>query len=584
MMHDPSTHADMRTDENTQDGEGRTDCTPGPSACLDSRFPRDTILFGAWPHIVLPDETWTTILEWLGPRDLARIASTCVALCRLANDRRLWERILEADRALDARRHARAAGEYEADWRWAVDETEHDWSAQGAHPRDVYACRLACRRALRAGRIQTIPRSTVLGITVVADAGTQTFWCGRVSTDTKSGARLHRSRLPLDGYGIHLHLAWAERNSLRHAVRYVGTFKNGAYDGHGVVRILRDSDGYGTKCSGRKCPDYEAAVPHPDFCALSDLVGNWAGTPCPTRRTLYAGRWENGKRHGSGLALYDTSSGDRLRACWGEWRRDSLDGRAAFVAFLLPETAARIHPALDCDSMASHTRDMPQGLRSLLDGYGTDGRFTIAFCGKVQNGRIQEGLVTAATGHRFDVMAERNDLYRCTMTAPDGTVYVGQWNAEGYGAAVVADAPRGTLPLPFHKFSHRWTQTNTDAFGRTWHGCWSRGSEMPCGVGPHRVTYPNGDVLVCRCAVGGMLASVVSYTVSPTCADARFAGMVFERCVWRYTPGQFARADDRVIYWPHERHARERADFAAYVRSGLGPWPPIALALYESVL
>ncbi|KAJ8285421.1 hypothetical protein GJAV_G00026620 [Gymnothorax javanicus] len=91
-------------DSSPQDSSSGPDfCPLHDSICsetLQHHVPGGTVR-SCW--FSLPDELWMDILKLMSHRDLCRVAQTCQRLCRLANDRTLWQVvIIENSRNLNA--------------------------------------------------------------------------------------------------------------------------------------------------------------------------------------------------------------------------------------------------------------------------------------------------------------------------------------------------------------------------------------------------------------------------------------------------------------------------------------------------
>lgn len=240
-----------------------------------------------------------------------------------------------------------------------------------------------------------------------------------------------------------------------------------------------------------------------------------------------------------------------------------------------------------------------------------------SFCGRLDphNGTYQcEGIThresplkSARYRHRV-VTVRSTGTYSGTLTLADGTCIDADWRADGNGVGVylafAANAPASIdgrhhidpkgIHVVLHDVFRVCTKSMTDTRGRVWYGCvndcrtnaaichGTRFTHCQCSK---RVVYPNGDVLMCKWR--STLMSVSSFTVSPACPDARFAGRTFDRCHWKFARvaskglSLFDRALE-YMFWPAggPSNATQQYDaFVAYARSGHGPWSDAALSL-----
>jgi hypothetical protein len=484
----------------------------------------------------LADELWTHIMGRLDARSLVAVGATCAHLERLADDNRLWLARMNADFCDDR-------------------DTLPTCGDLAFRTKDVYACRWLRRldaSGTAAPRTQNVCLRGRMALTKISDGGAAAIACGRFGDDGL-----------LEGYGEYrVEIAAKDGNEANHFA-YRGAFRDGAYHGWGTLEIhgipherLHKWVTYGKtiklRCSG-----------------LRTLLGtdHWAAW----HMTRFTGIWSDGLQHGDGVATYSRVNG-MCATYKGQWRYGQWHGRGWFSS----DDGGHCGP----DFVAGR----PHGDVVLRCTGSPD----YLYEGRLHGRMAYSGCFAFADGTRL-VVGSRivGDRVKATLHTAAGEVYDGEWDESNNGEAV----ERGTgHRVSFHDLVRWCTVTRVDRAGRTWRGC----TQKCFGIGEHRgshqdarphgfqkVTYPNGDVLCGRWRHG--LVWVTSFTVSRTCLDNRFAGVIFQGFVWAYR-ADHAHENDEWIFWPRQRSHPQRDLFAAYVQSGLGPWSPKGLAIYGTVL
>lgn len=371
----------------------------------------------------------------------------------------------------------------------------------------------------------------------------------------------------LQGYG-EVDLSQRDNKGRTSAVIYRGMFRDSAYHGRGGLTVECGS------CKGQRhpwdCPVYahRSAVCGGALDVLATIA------PDKHTRVSFWGEFADGLADGFGCATY--TEGDDLRIEYnGEWKRGLWHGRGR----------AESKDGAYCEG--NFVQGRPDGdvrvrcvapIPYLFEGHAarkdaTSGQFTFDDGTRLVVNRLHSSV----------------GLFGVTMHAPDGTVYTnGTWDLNGYGHAT-DPRPSRRRYARFHQFTKPCDMAVTDYHGRVWYGCtggcFGETHHRPRGV--QEITYPNGDVLAVQWdnAVGHLsdrLGSVLSFSVSADCPDARFAGTTFRGCEWWHNKVGEPRGgrSDEWIFDPRNQRTAQWEQFLAYVRSGLGPWSPAALQAY----
>jgi hypothetical protein len=531
----------------------------------------------------LPDEMWSAILQLLDARGLLQVASTCHRMNGLVNDDPQWRLRLARDRA-------------EAD--------DEPWMAEGGDPpgvppKDIYFCRLLVRYGLAPdGRIVPGKRMRAAGRLVLRTSEKGTLLeCGA------------RTSAGLQGYGVRARVGEGEGGIPLSTHFYRGMFDRNRAHGHGTTTCwwigsdcLRKELMFGTYDALRK--------------AIRHLL-EWAGSSARSAYGVpvqYEGSWHEGTMHGRGTLRVCNPSDGWWIVYDGEWADGLFHERGSLYierGALAPLSA---HPLFDTrppwgprrtPHREEERRKRRPLQRLLLESVsvGDPSWRERLFCGRMQWGALHKGTVWSLDGYTFEIQAAPADArddrrapsraYDVTVTTPTRDTLAGRWDAEGNGRAFACDATGADVAFMFHRYTRPCT-ANKDALGRVWDRCVRgcpeyrlvRSAAADDAQHERRIVYPNGDAVVCRWK-GPTLVSVLSFTVSRGCPDRRFAGVTFDKRGWTFKAvgrSAFDHTHEEWIFWPYRRDDPQRAEFAAYVRSGLGPWSPAALALYESVL
>ncbi|AVK75058.1 F-box domain containing protein [Pandoravirus quercus] len=436
---------------------------------------------------LLPDELWLAVFEYLGPRDLAGVQATCTRWSLLACDGALWRPLLAAVMTCTLDLCALVTDDL-----------------TGLAIKDAYACRV----------LQSADRACPPATTASASRGIT------ARRDRKSGALLHGHfdrRGRLQGYG-EVDLLHRDNKGRTSVAIYRGMFRDGARHGRGALTVECGA------CNGQRhswdCPVY--AYMNAACRGVLDVLTALA--PDKHTRVLFRGEFVDGLADGFGCATY--TEGDDLRIEYkGEWKRGRWHGRGR----------ADSKDGAYCEG--NFVRGRPDGdvrVRCVAP-------IPYLFEGHAARKDALVGQFTFDDGTRLIVNRLHSSvgLFGVTMHAPDGTVYTnGTWDLNGYGHAT-DPRPGGRCYARFHQFTKPCDMAVTDYHGRVWHGCtggcFGETHHRPRGV--QEITYPNGDVLVVQWdnAVGLLsdrLGSILSFSVSVDCPDARFAGTTFRGCEW----------------------------------------------------
>lgn len=498
----------------------------------------DPTPFDDW--LDLPDEVWMHILGCLDARALLAIGAACARLERLARDNALWIDRITADFYDDP---------------FLV-------LPQGDLPfliRDVYACRWLCRHDAAEITSSCTHASGACGrtaLTKTLDANVTTIACGRFDDEGR-----------LQGYGERRATVTDTERREPDCATYRGMFRDGVYHGWGVLEV-----------HGRPHSDLHK---HASCNKLIELYCNGLCTLMGTgdwtayRMTRFVGEWADGLPHGDGVATYARTNG-RHATYKGQWQCGLWHGRGWFS----------LSDGSHCGT--DFVAGRPHGDVTLRRAGSPD----YLFQGRLRGRMAQSGCFAFGDGTRLVVGACTGERVRATLHTAAGEVYDGDWDERHNGEAV--DSATGRR-IRLHDLVRQCTASKIDRAGRTWRGCtgycldtgaWrlplpGREDIMERPRGFQEVTYPNGDVLCARWREG--LVWITSFAISRACPDDQFAGVVMQGFVWAYSTDR-RHENDEWIFWPHQRSHSQRDLFAAYVRSGLGPWSPAALAAYDRVL
>lgn len=497
----------------------------------------DTItntLEAASSETLLPDEIWLAVFGYLGPRDLANVQRGCMKWSLLTCDNTLWRPLLAAVAMSIPDPAALAMGDYPA----------------GIAIKDVYACRIL--RSRHADTSVCAPPAIAYasrGVAARRHPKSGMLLCGRFDQHGR-----------LQGYG-ESDVLWRDGKGKTSVATYRGVFCNGVYHGRGALtvecRTCAQWDRY-------DCPLY--AYKHAvrggalNVLTVETLNGH--------TRVSFSGEFAGGLADGFGCATYYTKGGDLHAEYKGAWERGRWHGYGRADSVNGDYCEGNFAQGRPDDNVCARCVE-PTPYR---------------FEGCVASGSDQVlPQITFDDGTRLvvDRSIAPLGLVHATMHAPDGTVYAdGTWD-NGHGHATDPRANR-RLYARFHRFIKPCDVAVTDRHGRVWHGCtggcFGKPHHNPRGL--QEIVYPNGDVLAVRW--DDRLESVLSFSVSPNCPDARFAGATIRECEWRHSRvGEpHGGRSDEWVFEPHRRYTAQRERFLAYVRSGLGPWSPAALRVY----
>nr|UDO47376.1 Morn repeat protein [Pandoravirus massiliensis] len=495
---------------------------------------------------LLPDEIWLAIFGYLGPRDLANAQRGCRKWSLLACDNALWRPLL----AIIATSTPDPAA-------LAMDDLV------GITVRDVYVCRvLRSRYAEASDRVPPAAAYASRGVVARHHHKSGVLLRGRFD---------RRGRL--QGYG-ELDLVRCDNKGRKSMAAYRGLFRDGLYHGRGALTVECRACG---RWHQYDCPVYDYV-----HAACGGALNVLTAEPLNRHtRVSFSGEFAYGLADGFGCATY--TKGDNLHAKYkGGWKRGRWHGYGRAHSENGDYCEGDFDQGLPVDNVRARCIEpIPYRFEGRATGGGSD---------HVQSQTTLDDGTRLVIKRLFAPFG----LIHATMHAPDGTVYTnGTWdNGNGYATDPRANGRRYAR---FHRFTKPCDMAVTDRHGRVWHGCtggcFGQTHHDPRGV--QEIVYPNGDILAVQwtdhtvdvppfAVPPSRLSSVLSFTVSPNCPDARFAGVTIHGCDWRHSQVGEPRGgrSDEWVFEPQKQYAAQREQFLAYVRSGLGPWSPAALQVY----